>query len=272
MSLVTKGREPRRQLVLRPQLGSKQIVTATHSSSVTVETAGRSHPAPPVPATRMTFIIQVQSLSLEGDARYDFTLDAVDLLVQPGTAERHVDEVRQSLAFLPGLTGKGTAGRHGNTLELNLPPQLSPERRKELLGIAKALQFVGNPFPQEAIGLGARWEQPLYGSGPVAAHGTASFELTSMDGVRVGTRFLIQQTSKSQPVPPEYQTRPDASEQMTVRSQTQGETFFRLDRLWPASTQMEMRVQADLSAEKEDPPRRLRIITDVKIRLEEKIV
>ena len=35
-------------------------------------------------------------------------------------------------------------------------------------------------------------------------------------------------------------------------------------------SEMEMRVQADLSAEKEDPPRRMRIITDVKVLLEEK--
>ncbi|MCE9672044.1 hypothetical protein LY474_29990 [Myxococcus stipitatus] len=271
MSLVVmQGREPRRQVVLRPQPGSTQVVIATHSSSVTVETAGSSRPAPRVPATRMTFVIRVQSLSLEGDARYDFTLDAVDLLVPPGVAGPHVDEMRESLAFLPGLTGKGQSGRRGNTLDLNLPASLAPERRKELLELAKALQFVGNPFPQEAIGLGARWESPLYGVGPVPAQGTASFELFSMDELQVGTRFLIQQTSRNQPVPAEYQTRPDGSERMMVRSQTKGESLFRMDRLWPARSEMEMRVQADLSSEKEDPPRRLRLVTEVKVLLEEK--
>jgi hypothetical protein len=270
MSLVTQGREPRRQLVLRPQPGSKQVVTATHASAVTVETGGRSEPAPRVPATRMTFIIHVHAVSPEGDVSYDFTLDAVDLLVQPGTAEQHVDAVRDSLTFLPGLTGRGTAGRRGNTLELNLPARLDPKRRKELKDLTTALQFVGNPFPQEPIGVGARWEQPLYGSGPMAASGTASFELASLEAERVTTRFLIQQTSREQPVPPEYQTRTAGGERMMLRSQTQGETLFRLDRLWPARSQMELRVQADLSAEKEDPPRRMRIITDVKVLLEER--
>jgi hypothetical protein len=270
MSLVTQGREPRRQMVLRPQSGSKQVVTAIHASTVTVETGGRSEPAPRVPATRMTFIIHVQSVSPEGDVRYDFTLDAVDLLVQPGTSEQNVDAVRDSLAFLPGLTGKGLAGRRGNTLDLNLPATLEPQRRKELKDLATALQFVGNPFPQEPIGVGARWEQPLYGSGPMAASGTASFELAAVEGTRLTTRFLIQQTSRDQPVPPEYQTRTAGGERMMLRSQTRGETLFRLDRLWPARSEMELRVQADLSAEQEDPPRRMRIITDVKVRLEEK--
>jgi hypothetical protein len=61
--------------------------------------------------------------------------------------------------------------------------------------------IVGNPFPLEPIGAGARWEQPLYGSGPMAANGTASFELASVEGERLTTRFLIQQTSREQPVP-----------------------------------------------------------------------
>ncbi|QSQ23332.1 hypothetical protein JY651_51085 [Pyxidicoccus parkwayensis] len=270
MSLVTQGREPRRQMVLRPQPGSKQVVTATHASAVTVETGGRSEPAPRVPATRMTFIIHVHSVSPEGDVGYDFTLDAVDLLVQPGTSEQNVDAFKQSLAFLPGLTGKGTAGRRGNTLQLALPTSLEPARRKELNDLARALQFVGNPFPQEAIGVGARWEQPLYGSGPMAASGTANFELAAVQGDRLTTRFLIQQTSRDQPVPSEYQMRTEGGERMMLRSQTKGETLFRLDRLWPARSEMEMRVQADLSAEKEDPPRRMRIITDVKVLLEEK--
>ncbi|NTX65471.1 hypothetical protein HUA74_32920 [Myxococcus sp. CA051A] len=270
MLLVTQGREPRRQLLLQPAPGSKQVVSAIHASSVTVETGGTTRRAPPAPSTRMTFIIHVQSVSPEGDTRYDFTLDAVDLLVHPGTSEQHVDEVRKSLAFLPGLTGAGLSGRRGNTLDLKLPAHLEPERRRELQDLAKALQFVGNPFPQEAIGLGARWDQPLYGSGPVGTQGTGSFELFSLEGSRAGTRFLIQQTSKNQPVPAEYQTRSDSSERMMIRSQTKGETVFRLDRLWPASSEMEMRVQADLSSEKEDPPRRLKVITDVKVRLEEK--
>lgn len=257
-------------MVLRPQPGSKQVVTATHASAVTVESGGRSEPAPRVPATRMTFIIHVQSVSPEGDVSYDFTLDAVDLLVQPGTSEQSVEGFKKSLAFLPGLTGRGTAGRQGNTLQLALPASLEPERRRELNDLARALQFVGNPFPQEPIGVGARWEQPLYGSGPMAASGTASFELAAVQGERLTTRFLIQQTSREQPVPPEYQTRADGGERMLLRSQTKGETLFRLDRLWPARSEMEMRVQADLSAEKEDPPRRMRLITDVKVLLEEK--
>jgi hypothetical protein len=270
MSLVTQGREPRRQFVLQPQSGSKQVITATHASAVTVETGGRSEPAPRVPATRMTFIIHVQSVSPEGDVRYDFTLDTVDLLVQPGTAEQHVDAVKDSLTYLPGLTGKGVAGRKGNQLDLDLPATLDAKRRKELKDLATALQFVGNPFPLEPIGVSARWEQPLYGSGPMAASGTASFELASAAGERLTTRFLIQQTSREQLVPPEYQTRPDSAERMMLRSQTKGETLFRLDRLWPARSEMELRIQADLSAEKENPPRRMRIITDVKMLLEEK--
>ncbi|QRK08228.1 hypothetical protein JQX13_51295 [Archangium violaceum] len=269
MSLVTQGREPRQQMVLRPQPGSKQVVIATHSSAVTVETGGRSEPAPQVPSTRMTFIIHVQSITPEGDVRYDFTLDAVDLLVEPGTLQRSVDALRASLAFMPGLTGKGTAGRRGNTLDLHLPSSLDPARRKELMDLTRALQFVGNALPTEPLGVGARWEQPLYGSGPVAASGTASFELASIHGDRVTTRFLIQQTSRDQPVPAEYKTRSAGEERMLLRSQSKGETVFRLDRLWPARCDMEMRVQADLSAQKEDPPRRLRLITDMRLRLEE---
>ncbi|MCP3143263.1 hypothetical protein [Pyxidicoccus xibeiensis] len=269
MSLVTQGREPRRQMVLRPQPGSKQVVIATFSSGVTVETAGRSEPAPPVPGSRMTFIIHAQSVTPEGDVRYDFTLDAVDLLVERGTLQQSVDAVRASMAFLPGLTGKGTAGRRGNTLDLALPSGLEPARRKELTDLIRALQFVGNPFPAEPIGLGARWEQPLYGSGPMAASGTASFELVSIQAERLTTRFLIQQTSREQPVPPEYQTRKDGGERMLLRSQSKGETVFRLDRLWPARSELELRIQADLSAEKETPPRRMRLITEVRMLLEE---
>lgn len=266
MNLVTQGREPRRQLSLRPQPGSKQVITATYASAVTVETGGTSKPAPRVPATRMTFIIHVQSVSPEGEARYDFTLDAVDLLSPPGMSQGAIDQLRANLAFLPGLTGKGTAGSRGNTLDLNLPASLEPRRRKELVDLAKALQFVGNPFPAEPVGAGARWEEPLFG----AASGTAQFELASLEASRATTRFIIQQTTKDQPVPPEYQTRQDGGEKMLVRAQTKGENLFRLDRLWPARSEMEMRVQADLSAEKEDPPRRLRLITDVKLLLEEK--
>ncbi|MDC0711905.1 hypothetical protein POL68_25785 [Stigmatella sp. ncwal1] len=217
----------------------------------------------------MTFIIHVQALSPEGDSLYDFTLDAVDLLVEPGTPAESVQDVRARLAFLPGLTGKGQVGRRGNSLRLDLPANMDARLRKEMEDLLRALQSVGSPFPQEPIGPGARWENPVYGATPGGASGSAVFELVSLDGERATTHCTIQQTSRDQPIPVEYQTRPDASERMLVRAQTQGETVFRLDRLWPSRCRLETSVQADLSAAKEDPPRKLRLVTELKVLLEE---
>jgi len=217
----------------------------------------------------MTFISQVQSITPEGEIRYDFTIDAVELLVQTATPAKMIEEVKSSLGILPGLQGKGAAGRDGSFLDLDLPANLPANRRAELIELAASLRFVGSPFPREPVGPGARWEEPIYGQGPVPSTGSANFELVSFDGQQVLTRVLVQQTSRPQAVPLEYQTRGDGAERMVVRSQTKAETLFGLDRLWPIHSELETRTQADLASEKEEPPRRLRVITLTKVRMME---
>ncbi len=265
--IVAQGGEPRRSLIPRVVSGAKQIVTAVFSSRVSVDSGAGPRRSPPVPATRITFASRVRFISAEGDAHYEFSIDSADLLVQPGTPQAIVDELASRLSFLNGLSGAGRAGPRGNSLDLELPKALPPERRKELLDVAAALRFAKAPFPVEPIGPGAQWEEFV---GAQDVKGRAAFELVSFDGSRVATRFLAQQTSRDRPLPPEYRTPGARGERMEVRAETKGEAVFGLDRIWPLRSASETRVQEDFSTEPGEPLRRMRIVSEMRMELEEK--
>jgi hypothetical protein len=113
------------------------------------------------------------------DDEADFTIEVARLALTDATADPAA--VRALIALVPRMSGQGRVGRLGDLRDLQLGITGDPSPLVVAEPIKYVLGFLGPLFPEEAVGVGARWEHPL--------------ELHPF-GLRIGcvTRFKLQQS------------------------------------------------------------------------------
>jgi len=156
-----RGQEPRRALRLGVGEGDEDPVTQRQELSLRVDVGGEVQDSPsPVTEIDLTWRVggaDDERLEVQG------TYDAVRILETPGVDPATMEATRQSLQGFEGATVQASYTRHGAALaasfdELELPEGPAGEVAGQLLsGLTDTIESLSVPFPDEAVGVGARW-------------------------------------------------------------------------------------------------------------------
>ncbi len=235
VELLHPGSEPRQRLRYRLQADAEERLSMRIDMRVVTNQGGKPAPEVVMPARQMRIRIRITEMLAPTQARYEFTLEDTELIGGPGIDEAALAAAQAEVQATQGLTGRAFVDDRG----FNWGFQMSIGGTVAA-GQSEAFDRISSPFPEEAIGRGAKWRlrQPITQNGMQMVQ-TTVFELVALDdkndGKKGRLRTKIEQRADRQTMPMAGAATGRA-ELLRLVSTGEGTIDFDLDRLVPAST------------------------------------
>ena len=260
LKLINPGQEPRRPLRYKPAVGDKQAVSirtraAGSQSFGTFRTEGTRSPA-----QVFRFETEVKNVTPEGDVEYLFGITEGTSIDERGLDPLTVKGMQEMAESIVGVTGSVTVSSTGRTKHtaVVLPPK---SMRGPTQFIAWTLQSVRNALeqtwallPDEAVGVGAKWEVVSYtDANPNYAlvRQVTNYEISAIDGERIQMSVTLSESGDPQVI----KNQAAQKTEMTLLShgaQGKGTSTIDLTRLMPMlavmNTESNTEVEIKLSA------------------------
>lgn len=203
VTLVEAGAEPRQAMRLTPAAGQEQAVKMRMLMSMSMKMDEMEYPKQAIPGIVMTFKTKVTSAETQGDIRYEFAF-AECTVEEGGDAVPQVAEmIRSAIAPFSKITGTCLVTSRGITKDAKLvvPDNMDPGAASMLEGMKQQMGQMGAPFPEEPVGVGAKWKVATkVKSQGMTIDQTATVELLEMkDGV-AKMSLLVEQAAPAQKI------------------------------------------------------------------------
>ena len=257
VKLLEPGAEPRKVLRLHPKPGDKQTLAMTIKMGMETKVGEMATPAMKLPALKMTLEATVKGVAENGDITCELVMVDTGIGDEPGTTPELAEVMKSALGGLKGMSGSGTISSRGLSkgMEFKAPPSNNPQARQFMDQMKEIYTQLAVPLPEEAVGLGAKWEVKL----PLKTQGmtidqTATYEVVSLDGESLTTRStIIQQAANQKILNPAMPTMKMDLSKMTGKG-TGGRTFD-LGKLLPTAgdgkTHSETAMSMDMGGQKQ---------------------
>jgi hypothetical protein len=203
VKLLEAGAEPRQVLRLHPKAGDKQTLSFTMKMAMETKVGEAETPAMKLPGIKMTLDSTVKEVSDNGDITYEQVIGDVSVNDEPGGTPEVAEAMKAAFAGVKGLSGTGTVSSRGISkgAEFKAPAGANAQTRQFLDQMKESFTQLAAPFPEEAVGPGAKWEVKM----PMKTQGmtidqTATYEVVSLEGERLTTKTAIAQHAANQKV------------------------------------------------------------------------
>jgi len=233
VKLLAPGAEPRTALRYTIAANSKARAEMTMNMTMAMSVAGMSMPMN-MPGMKMTIDLAVTNVAANGDFSYDvaFTGFTMDAGADGNPLAAALESVQSSIT---SMKGSATVSNRGVTKTSKMDAA-DPTVSQALGSMTSEAQNFSMPFPEEAVGVGARWEvRQASTNGGQTIFQKTTYEVTSIAGPAVTMTVKSEQTA-----PPQSVSNPNLPagaeiylDKMTGTSE--GKVTIRLDNLVPTS-------------------------------------
>lgn len=270
VKLLSAGAEPRRQLRLHPKAGDKQSMTMTMTMGMTMQVGEMQPQEMKLPTMTMTMDTTVTEVSDNGDITYDVKFN--DATVTNDTESPAAAAMKTALAGLKGMSGTGKLSNRGvvESSHMKVPPGAAPQIRQVMDQMRESFSNLGEPFPEEAIGPGAKWEvmMPLKSQG-MTIQQTAHYELVSLEGDTVTTRSTLAQTATNQRI--QNPSMPGLKVELTnMTGQGTGQRTCSLGRILPTSATLQYHTDMAMAVNSRGQDQKMAMKMDLDLQVEGK--
>jgi hypothetical protein len=270
VKLLSPGRGARRPLRFRVAKGQAGTMILTLRMAMEMALGPNRIPETRVPPMRMTMEYKVTDALPDGAVRYDMVATKVEVLDDPDVPPQVAASVRATSKGLEGFRGSGTITSRGfaRDTEIQLPPRLDPQTRQLLEGMRSSLDQLAAPFPEEAVGVGARWQVTtrLEQNG-MTIEQVATYELLKLSAEGGTARVTITQSARPQRIQAPGMPAGANVDLVSLKSSGGGELEFRFDRLMPPRSRVkarsESKMRIDAGGEKMDMEMKLSMDMEV---------
>lgn len=201
VKLLNAGAEPRTVLQLHPKAGDQQKLGLTLKMAMEMQVGDMQNQAVKLPAFKMPMDVTVKTVSPEGDITYETVMGEPSVAEEGGGPA--ADAIKNSLASLKGLTGTGLISSRGilKNSDVKAVPGADPNLKQAIDQMKESLSQMATPFPEEAVGLGAKWEvsKPIKSQG-MTLNQTTTYELLSVDGDHITAKSAFVQNASNQKI------------------------------------------------------------------------
>ena len=236
VKLLAPGADPKAALRYKIPAGFKTSGALSLAMGLSMNMGGMALPAMDLPGMKMTFDLAVTSVTPAGDVTYDVAFTEMTAEAAPGMDPSVVAMIQGSAAAIKDIKGTATVSNRGvvrsTTFDLN--KMSDPNLKQALQQVSGQLEGMACPLPEEAVGVGARWEvRQAVNAGGMATYVRTEYELVSATGTIVQLRLKSETTAPPQPVT-NSMLPADAQVQVEKLSGTNaGTTTLHLDGLVP---------------------------------------
>jgi len=241
LALLDDGREPRRPLRYPSDPPPPQKMSLSLHVAMKMEVPGS--PIPPVSMPGLRLLLDLTARDRDDSVRYEFTVSDADLT---GVEQAHpslVAAMRKGVGSLVGAAGSVTVDPRGfqHELSIGVPSDIGQELTQFLASAKLAIGQMAVPFPDEPIGVGAKWQvEETIAQDGIQVRQKTYYELLAMDGPRLQIRTQTVQSAEQQKaalpgLPPGV-----SAKVLSLRTAGAGESEVDLRRLVPGSAREEL--------------------------------
>lgn len=201
IKLLEAGSGPKQELRFATKKGARLKVVMTMDMGLGMGVAGTKPTVQMAPTMRMAMDMKVTDVAKNGDIRYEFKMRNPEVLPAKGTPREMVVAMKASLAGIAGTTGYAVVSNRGFTKEgaIQVPPNASAQLKQMMSSVEQSLSQLSAPLPEEAVGVGARWETTTHVvSNGMSLDQLTTTELLSAKGKRVQLRVALVQKGARQ--------------------------------------------------------------------------
>ncbi|MCC6998113.1 MAG: hypothetical protein IT370_26095 [Deltaproteobacteria bacterium] len=199
LTLLEAGAEPRQRLEYQLSAGVKQSFELRMKMNMGMEMSGTKMPIPEIPAFIMVMDLEVSTVSPAGEATWSAKINKAEM--EAGGDPSMARAMGSSLDGLKGMSYRGKLARNGRMsgLEIDLPGTLPPQLSQMVDSMKQQMQQMTMPFPDEAVGVGARWKvaQKVALTG-FAIDSTIENKLVAREGSRAVIEVKMSQSAPAQ--------------------------------------------------------------------------
>lgn len=256
--LVEAGTEPRQKLRYKFVVGRTDRLQMTTTSSMKMQMGEQKADVPTAPAVRVVAALTVKDVAADGSARRTLLLEDVGLLPGPGLSKEQRDQAEKNLSALEKLTGKDRVDSRGfvRQVELDSSKIDNPALKQALASMQQTFDQMGAPFPEEAVGVGAKWQvKSRIDQMGIKLSQIADYELAEISGDKGKIKVKIQQTAPGGTMNLPGLPQGATAKLVSMRGSGKGELGFDLGRTIPdghIDTKSEVKVSVTLAAEKQE--------------------
>jgi hypothetical protein len=157
VEVLAPGKAPLEPLRLAPAAGATQRSAMTVSFAI--QQSGVSSGSVKPPPTKATVETTLQGVTPEGNLQISFSYPKFEVLKGGEASKSARRRIEQAFAGLAGLSGQLTITPQGVLVDsaLNVPPGIDPSVASLVTQLGDQLRTLAIPFPEAAVGVGARW-------------------------------------------------------------------------------------------------------------------
>ena len=268
LELLDAGREPRTALRYRFKPGTTERVKLVTGTTLALDVSGQKVPSSPMPDVELVAALKVLSVSPEGRARRELSVQRVGL-AEGGTLDPALrDQLTSTLELIKGLKGKDEIDARGRPEGLKLTAGKTSSAMITQLRDQMQQSFaqMGAPFPEQPIGVGARWSiSKLIVQQGIRVNQVATYELTELADGKGRTHVRLTQLAPRGPVRPPGMPMDVQAELLGMSAKGEGNMNFDLTRSVPEGelkTHARLEIRTIVETQKQDTKMEL----DVRVR------
>lgn len=258
VKLLEPGAEPREKLRYKFVVDRTDRLEMTTTSSMKMVMGAQAADVPTAPAVRVVAALTVKEVGADGSARRALVLEDVGLMPGPGLSKEQRDQAEKNLSSLEKLTGKDRVDARGfvRAVELDSSKIENPALKQALMSMQQTFDQMGAPFPEEEIGVGAKWQvKTRIDQMGIRLSQTATYELAERSGDKGKIKVKLQQTAPGGNMQLPGLPKGASAKLVSMKGSGKGELRFDLARTIPdghIDTKSEVKVAVTMAADKQE--------------------
>jgi hypothetical protein len=168
-----------------------------------IQQSGVSSGSVKPPPTKATVETTLRGVTPEGNLQISFSYPSFEVLKGGDASKSERRRIEQAFAGLKGLSGQLTITPQGVLLDsaLSVPPDVDPSVASLVTQLGDQLRTLAIPFPEAAVGVGARWRASTDLSlNGIEARQTYEYSLKKRNGSKLELGVRGTQTAGEQTV------------------------------------------------------------------------
>jgi hypothetical protein len=205
VTLGSAGAEPRIRLRYKPAAGSKETMTMSMTMALNMVMEGMAMPMD-MPIMKMTADIAVSGVAPNGDVTYDVAFTGMTAEATPGMDPSLAATAQGTADSIKALKGSVTMTDRGinKSSSMNADQVADPLLKQMLSSMSSSLESMSMPFPEEAIGVGGKWEVRQ----AIKNAGAQMFQRIQVEVVSVDAQGVTLKTNVEQTIPQQSMSNP----------------------------------------------------------------
>jgi hypothetical protein len=245
--LLDAGQEPRTPLRYQLTKGRREKVGLTLRVKTRMRGPGLPHAPIRLPAIKLVVTSEIGEKAGDQRAHYTFQFSHAELFETENVDPVMLNATRADLEKTVGVDGRAVVDTRGfvHDMEFALPKGMTPQMREILRDTQNSLTQM-SPLPEEAVGIGARWQlTQLVSSEGLLVEQTVIYELTTLEGDRAHLKATLSYRADPQPAHLPGMPQGTSAELVQLDSKGNGEVSFDASRLLPPSARVSVQSQSE---------------------------